>query len=118
LEREYGAGRIWTAFDPNSRLIVCHYVGDRTLEDCREYFELLLNRLDGIPLCVSDELICYKTVLQENYSREVPIAPTGKRGRPKLPKKNTESCTGLCHSLQDRSKWQNNESGGKNHFRR
>jgi hypothetical protein len=72
LEREYGAGRIWTAFDPNSRLIVCRYVGDRTLENCSACFKILLNRLDGIPLHVSDELICYKPVLQESYSREVP----------------------------------------------
>jgi IS1 family transposase len=72
LEREYGACWIWTAFDPNSRLIVCHYVGDRTLESCRAYFKRLRSRLGSIPFFVSDELISYKTVLQENYSRELP----------------------------------------------
>jgi hypothetical protein len=33
LEHEYGVSWIWTALDPNSRLIVCHHVGDRTLEN-------------------------------------------------------------------------------------
>jgi hypothetical protein len=85
-EREYGAGRIWTAFDPNSYLIVCHYVGDRTLKNCSACFRTFLNRLDGIPLHVGDELICYKTLLQESYSREVPTVPAGKRGCPDCPK--------------------------------
>ncbi|MDR1866145.1 MAG: hypothetical protein LBR08_11320 [Bacteroidales bacterium] len=66
----------------------------------------MLNRLDGIPLCVSDELICYKTVLQENYSREVPIVPTGKIGRPKLPKKilNPEPDYATVHKTGANSK--------------
>ncbi|GHT22347.1 hypothetical protein FACS189464_0350 [Bacteroidia bacterium] len=87
LEHDYGASWIWTAFDPASRLIICHYVGDRTLESCRAYFKILLNRLDCNPLFVSDELIDYKTVLRENYSTEVPSIPTGKRGRRRKPEK-------------------------------
>ncbi|MDR1865686.1 MAG: hypothetical protein LBR08_08975 [Bacteroidales bacterium] len=66
----------------------------------------LLNRLDNIPLFVSDGLICYKTVLQESYSREVPIAPTGKRGRPKLPKKilNPELDCATVHKTGEKGK--------------
>jgi hypothetical protein len=47
-EREYVANRIWAAFDPNSRLIVCHHVGDRMLESYRDCFRMSLNRLDDI----------------------------------------------------------------------
>jgi IS1 family transposase len=106
LECEYGTSWIWTAFDPNSRLIICHYVGDRTLENCRAYFKMLCNRVDGIPLYVSDELICYKTVLQESYSREVPIVPTGKRGRPRLPEKilNPELDYATVHKTREHGK--------------
>jgi IS1 family transposase len=32
---------------------------------------------------VSDELSDYKTVLKERYSKEIAVAPTGRRGRPK-----------------------------------
>jgi IS1 family transposase len=87
LEQEYGASWIWTALDPNTRLIICHYVGDRTLESCRAYFRRLLERINNKPLFVSDELVDYKTVLQEHYSTEVQVPPTGKRGRPRKPKK-------------------------------
>jgi IS1 family transposase len=87
VEKEYGTKWIWTAIDPNSRLIFCFYVGDRTLESCREYFRLLLSRVENKPLYTSDELIHYKTVLRECYSREAPRAPAGKKGRPKKAEK-------------------------------
>ena len=91
MEHEYGAAWIWTALDPNSRLIICHLVGDRTLESCRAYFRLLLDRINNKPLFVSDELVDYKTVLQENYSTEIPLPPTGNRGRPGKPEKVLDS---------------------------
>jgi hypothetical protein len=41
----------------------------------------LLSRIDNKPLFVSDELVHYKTVLREKFSIQVPVLPTGKRGR-------------------------------------
>jgi IS1 family transposase len=87
IEREYGKTWIWTALDSGSRLIICFLVGKRTLESCREYFRLLLNRIENKPLFVSDELSHYKTVLTENFSTDMPVTKTGKRGRPKKPEK-------------------------------
>ena len=39
--------------------------------------------MDNKPLYTSDELIHYQTVLGEIYSEEIPVKPTGKRGRPR-----------------------------------
>jgi IS1 family transposase len=39
--------------------------------------------VDGKPLFTSDELIHYKTVLQEKFSTVESSVPTGKRGRPR-----------------------------------
>ena len=82
LKQGYGTTWIWTALDPDSRLIICALVGNRTLEDCRECMKILLSRIGNKPLFVSDELIHYETILREKFSTEVPVLPTGKRGRP------------------------------------
>ena len=85
IEKEYGSKWIWTAFSPENRLILCHFVGDRTLESCREFFDSLLQRIENKPLFVSDELVHYKTILKEKYSVKETIPQTGKRGRPRKP---------------------------------
>lgn len=83
LAKGYGTKWIWTALSPDNRLIICHKVGDRTLNDCRAYFKKLLSRVANKPLFTSDELVHYKTVLQENFSTDEPVCLTGKRGRPR-----------------------------------
>jgi hypothetical protein len=40
-----------------------------------------------MPLFTSDELVHYETVLGEVYSEEIPVVPTGKRGRPRKPER-------------------------------
>jgi IS1 family transposase len=76
--------------DSATRLIICHLVGDRTLESCREFLKELSSRVDNIPLFTSDELVHYKTVLGEIYSEEIPVEKTGKRGRPKNPERKID----------------------------
>jgi transposase-like protein len=71
--------------DSATRLVVCHLVGDRTLESCKAFLKKLSSRVDNIPLFTSDELVHYKTILSEIYSEEIPVEKTGKRGRPKKP---------------------------------
>lgn len=85
LEKEYGTQWIWTAFSPENRLILCYFVGERTLDSCREFFKILMQRIANKPLYVSDELVHYKSILKENYSIEEAVPKTGKRGRPKKP---------------------------------
>ena len=83
LKAQYGQTWIWAALESNSRLIISYVVGDRSLESCREFLVQLSSRVDNIPLFTSDELVHYKTVLGEIYSEEIPVEPTGKRGRPR-----------------------------------
>jgi hypothetical protein len=47
----------------------------------------LVDRLEGKPLFVSDELPHYGTVLAELFHELVPSVPTGKPGRPPKPKR-------------------------------
>jgi len=85
IQSHYGQTWIWAAIDSETRLIICFLVGDRTLESCREFLRELSLRVDNIPLFTSDELPHYKTVLGEIYSEEIPVAKSGKRGRPRKP---------------------------------
>jgi IS1 family transposase len=90
LQAQYGQTWIWAALDSKSRLIICHLVGDRTLESCRAFLNQLSSRVDNIPLFTSDELVHYQTVLFEVYSEEIPVVPTGKRGRPRKPERKLD----------------------------
>ena len=85
LQAQYGQTWIWAAMDSDTRLIVCYLVGDRTLESYREFLKKLSSRVDNTPLFTSDELPHYQTILGEIYSEEIPVDPTGKRGRPRKP---------------------------------
>jgi IS1 family transposase len=90
LKKGYGKTWIWTAIDPNTRLIISFLVGKRTLSSCRKYFKQLLSRIDNKPLFTSDELVHYETILRENFSVCEPQEKTGKRGRPRKDKKTID----------------------------
>ena len=85
VEAEYGSTWIWSAIDPESRLIIYHSIGGRTLDQCRVFFKGLLSRIDNKPLFVSDELAHYKSILFENFCSTQEFPETGKQGRPKNP---------------------------------
>ena len=85
FEKEYGRQWIWASLDPESKLIINFFIGQRTLDDCRIFIKDLVSRIQSKPLFTSDELPHYKTALSENFS-EVKLQPkSGKRGRPKKP---------------------------------
>ena len=84
---EFGKTWIWSAIDPESKLLIYHTVGDRTLESCRAFFKGLLERIDNKPLFTSDELPHYKSMLFENFHSVKEVIRTGKIGRPKKPEK-------------------------------
>jgi len=83
IENEYGRTWIWTALDANSRLIIGYLIGDRTLENCREFLKDLSSRIENKPLFVSDELPHYADALLETYHTIEHFERTGGRGRPK-----------------------------------
>lgn len=87
FECKYGQTWIWTAIDATSRLLITFWIGGRELDDARRLLEDLVGRLEGKPLFVSDELAHYGTVLAELFHELVPPVPTGKRGRPRKPKR-------------------------------
>ena len=106
LKAQYGQTWVWAALDSNSRLIICHLVGNRTLESCRLFLKELSSRLANIPLFTSDELVHYETVLGEIYSEEIPVEPTGMRGRPRNPEReiNPQLDYAVVHKTREKRK--------------
>ncbi len=86
FEKEYGRHWIWAALDPESKLLINFFIGQRTLEDCRLFIKDLVARIRTKPLFTSDELPHYQTALAEQFSHLEDHPKTGKRGRPKNPK--------------------------------
>ena len=86
-EQELGKKWIWTAIDTPTRLIVCFLIGDRTLEDARQFLKDLVSRTEGRPLFTSDELPHYADGLKELFHKLIPPKPTGQPGRPRKPEK-------------------------------
>ena len=111
IEKQYGRTWIWTALDATSRLIICHHIGDRTLEECRVFFKELKERIDNKPMFTSDELPHYKTVILESYHIEQSFEKTGKPGRPKSPIKiiDPEIDYATVHKTRENSKITNVE---------
>jgi IS1 family transposase len=86
IECQYGQTWIWTVIDAPTRLLITFRVGGRELDDARRLLEDLTGRLQSKPLFVSDELSHYGAVLFELFHKLIPVAPTGKRNRPRNPK--------------------------------
>ena len=86
-EQELGKKWIWTAIDTLTRLIVCFLIGDRTLEDARQFLKDLVSRTEERPLFTSDELPHYADGLKELFHELIPPKPTGQPGRPRKPEK-------------------------------
>jgi len=87
INRESGERWIWTAFDTKSRLLICHLIGERTLDDGRKFMNDLKSRLVGKPVFTSDELPHYGNSLLEMYHTVRKPEPTGWPGRPQSPYK-------------------------------
>jgi IS1 family transposase len=86
FEEECGRHWIWAALDPESKLLINFFIGQRTLEDCRLFIGDLVRRIRTKPLFTSDELPHYQTALAEHFSHLENPPRTGKRGRPKKPR--------------------------------
>jgi IS1 family transposase len=86
FEQDYGRHWIWASLDPDSKLIINFFIGQRSLEDCAVFIGDLVERIRTKPLFTSDELPHYQTALVERYSHCEDRPKTGKRGRPRKPK--------------------------------
>jgi len=86
FEKQYGCHWIWTALDPESKLLISFFIGQRTLEDCKLFIEDVVSRVKTKPLFTSDELSHYQTTLADKFSHFEEQEKTGQRGRPRKPK--------------------------------
>lgn len=84
FEQEYGRHWIWTALDPESKLLISFFVGQRTMDDCKIFIKDLAERIKTKPLFTSDELPHYQATLADQFSSLEKQEKTGKPGRPKV----------------------------------
>lgn len=83
---EWGNAWVWVALDPITKLIIHVVIGKRNEVQAKLFVSGLVGKLSGSPpLFSSDELPHYQTALAGCYSSFIPVASTGKRGRPQKP---------------------------------
>jgi IS1 family transposase len=70
---------IWTAIDAPIKLLICHNIGNRELEDARNHLRCIYSRIVGTPLFVSDKLSHYGVILKDLNHTLVPFESTGKK---------------------------------------
>lgn len=95
----------WLSFAPEHRIILAAHVGPRTKESAKAIIDKTDKVLDGeLPLFVSDGLKLYiETILEKyHYLKEYP--KTGKRGRPRKPKKKPLSQLKYAQIIKKRKK--------------
>ena len=85
---EYDGPWMWVAFAPGCRLIVAFAIGPRKQYVADELVESTAKRLsESMPLFVSDGLKFYEKALLKEFGEIEEFPRTGKRGRPKKPKR-------------------------------
>ena len=79
---------MWVAFAPGCRLIVAFVIGPRKQYVADELVKLTAKRLsESMPLFVTDGLEFYAKALLKQFGEIKEFPRTGKRGRPKNPKR-------------------------------
>ena len=79
---------MWVAFAPSYRLIVDFAIGPRKQYVADEFVKSAAKRLsESLPLFVSDGLKFYEKALLKQFGKIEEYPRTGKRGRPKKPKR-------------------------------
>lgn len=77
---------IWVAFDVDSKLVLAHHIGSRTIMDGIELLGKLKKVTSGIPwLFTSDDLADYAAALLQTYGVWYYPPRTGNKGRPRNP---------------------------------
>ena len=80
---EIGDQWIFIAFDAVNKLIIHWKVGKRTLKMAKMFIKEVKAKISSNPLYTTDELPAYEEAFLSNFSEEIDIKKTGKRGRPR-----------------------------------
>jgi len=88
---EEGVGDCWdhVAYDAENRLVLETVPGKRSRKRVRQAVQGVKRRTGGKPLRLftTDEFSAYKEELLDAYGVAEPVEPTGKPGRPRIPRK-------------------------------
>ena len=83
VDDKIGDQWIFIAFDAVNKLVIHWKVGKRTLERAKMFIKEVKSKIITNPLYTSDELPAYEEAFLSNFSEEIVIEKTGKRGRPR-----------------------------------
>lgn len=75
---------VWISMATESRLVLSHFVGERSQKSADLLIKRTAQRLKAMPLFVTDGLKFYKIALLKQYGKLQGFVRTGKRGRPRL----------------------------------
>jgi IS1 family transposase len=94
---------MWVAFAPSYRLIVAFVIGPRKQYVADELVKLTARRLsEPLPLFVSDGLEFYGKALLKQFGEIIEFPRTGKRGRPKNPKRVPSDYLNFAQVIKNR----------------
>lgn len=65
---ELGDAWVWSAVDPDSKVVPAHHVGKRQLSDARAFGQRLRRRVEGRPQFNTDRLLAYRTAILGQFS--------------------------------------------------
>jgi len=65
---------LWVAIDPVTKLIIAYHVGQRTLEDARQFMLDLAGRVTSVTQLTTDGLVHYPKAVQEAFGDNVDYA--------------------------------------------
>jgi IS1 family transposase/transposase-like protein len=86
-EAKDGRQWIWISYAPEYRLILAAIVGPRTFQTALLLIQMTATVVLGVPCFFSDGFSCYLQALIEYYHEIITFPKTGRKGRPKNPKK-------------------------------
>lgn len=86
-EAKDGRQWIWISYAPEYRLILAAVVGPRTFQTALLLIQTTAAIVLGVPCFFSDGFSCYLQALIEYYHKIKSFPKTGRKGRPKNPKK-------------------------------
>jgi len=86
-EANDGRQWIWISYAPQYRLILAAVVGPRTFQTACLLIQMTAAIVTGVPCFFSDGFSCYLQALIEYYHKIITFPKTGRKGRPKDPKK-------------------------------
>lgn len=99
----YGDVWLWTAIDPDRKLIISYLIGRRNPADAHAFMDDLSGRVIDIGTLVTDGYRCYPDAVREAFGSEVPYAQLVKKYENPADVPESRYSPGVCVGCEKRS---------------